>query len=159
MKNHVSRLAKIIYATKRTFETIQHVTDIFFQPAKIASSGFWNEWTRAESLRRKSKNSIYIEYLTIVFRFLRPRLIAVHHCSICVEPIILHRDTEYSDLCPNGRDENDHQNLYISKRTLWWIITEISNSKLDRYRIRIWCETIVYVNRNICFNGLISFCF
>lgn len=98
MKNHVSRLAKIIYATKRTFETIQHVADIFFQPAKIASSGFWNEWTRAESLRRKSKNSIYIEYLTIVFRFLRPRLIAVHHCSICVEPIILHRDTEYSDL-------------------------------------------------------------
>lgn len=138
MKNHVSRLAKIIYATKRTFETIQHVTDIFFQPAKIASSGFWNEWTRAESLRRKSKNSIYIEYLTIVFRFLRPRLIAVHHCSICVEPIILHRDTEYSDLRPNGRDENDHQNLYISytlmnnNRNLELEARPVSNSYLVR---------------------------
>ena len=89
--------------TKRTFETIQSVADIFFQPAKIASSGFWNEWTRAEDLRRKSKNSIYIEYLTIVFRCLRPRLIAVHHCSICVEPIILHRDTRIEIYARAGR--------------------------------------------------------
>lgn len=110
------------------------------------NSEFWILERVDESRKCEKKVEEFYLHRVCYNRFSMPaasRLIAVHNCSIHVEPIILHRGYSDRNLRPSGGEgENDHKSLHF-ETYMALMITEISSSRLDRYRIRIWCETIV----------------
>lgn len=161
MKNHVSRLAKIVYANnEKNFWDNPKCRGYFLSTRK--NSEFWILERVNESRRSEKKVEEFYLHRVSYNRFSMPAASSHRGPSLFHMRGTNNFASRYKDrnLCPSGKSENDHQNLYTSKRTrLWWVTTEISSSRLDWYRIRIWCETIAHVNRNTRFNGLISFCF